>query len=110
MSLQSDASPDRRSSNENIGYANEDDMFNAIVASLVEYTADGKNEVQKKVADEEDRQLKEVLALSKLENDKKKGKLNLDFLKRNKQGGEQSPPRAIGGQNETSEFSTRLEE
>jgi len=31
---------------------------------------------------EEDRQLKEVLALSKLENDKKTGKLNLDFLKK----------------------------
>lgn len=35
-----------------------------------------------KVANDEDRQLKEVLALSKLENDKKTGKLNLDFLKK----------------------------
>ena len=83
VSLQSDASPELRNE-ENIGYANEDDMFNAIVASLVEYTADDKNEVQKNAALEEDRQLKEIIALSKLENEKKTGKLNLDFLKRNK--------------------------
>lgn len=83
VSLQSDASPELRN-DENIGYANEDDMFNAIVASLVDYTADGKNEVQKNAALEEDRQLKEIIALSKLENEKKTGKLNLDFLKRNK--------------------------
>ena len=54
VSLQSDASPELRN-DENIGYANEDDMFNAIVASLVDYTADGKNEVQKNAALEEDR-------------------------------------------------------
>ena len=107
MSLQSDASPELRSGDENIGYANEDDMFNAIVASLVDYTADGKNDVQKRVAAQEDRQLKEVLALSKLENEKKTGKLNLDFLKRNKQG---ESPRQNGIFNETPEISTRLEE
>ena len=62
-------------------------MFNAIVASLVDYTADGKGEAHHNTAaQEEDRQLKEILALSKLENEKKTGKLNLDFLKRNKQG------------------------
>ena len=83
-------------------------MFNAIVASLVEYTADDKNEVQKNAALEEDRQLKEIIALSKLENEKKTGKLNLDFLKRNKQG-EQGSPR-VNGVNETSEFSSRMEE
>ena len=107
MSLQSDASPELRSGDENIGYANEDDMFNAIVASLVDYTADGKNEAQKSAAAQEDRQLKEIMALSKLENEKKTGKLNLDFLKRNKQG--EASPR-VNGVNETSEFPTRLEE
>lgn len=61
---------------------NEDDMFDAIVASLIDYTKENQNEAQAKAANEEDRQLKEVLALSKLENDKKTGKLNLDFLKK----------------------------
>ena len=57
-------------------------MFDAIVASLIDYTKENQNEAQAKAANDEDRQLKEVLALSKLENDKKTGKLNLDFLKK----------------------------
>jgi len=60
-------------------------MFNAIVASLIDYTGNDNNEANQKVEDEQERQLKEVLALSKLENDKNTGQLNLDFLKRKKQ-------------------------
>lgn len=57
-------------------------MFNAIVASLIDYTGGEGNEAQKQAAESEDRQLKEVMVLSKLEQDKKTGKLNLDGLKR----------------------------
>ena len=60
-------------------------MFNAIVASLIDYTGNDNNEANQKVEDDQERQLKEVLALSKLENDKNTGQLNLDFLKRKKQ-------------------------
>ena len=71
----------------------DDAMFNAIVASLIDYTgADGnQDESVKKAEADENRQLKEVMALSKLENDKKTGKLNLDFLKR---GNKNNSPRS----------------
>ena len=71
----------------------DDAMFNAIVASLIDYTgAEGnQDESTKKAEADENRQLKEVMALSKLENDKKTGKLNLDFLKR---GNNKNSPRA----------------
>jgi len=61
-------------------------MFNAIVASLIEYTGPegGRSDAEKKQAKDEERMLKEVIHISKLEDDKGKGKLNLDFLKRNK--------------------------
>lgn len=63
-------------------------MFNAIVASLIEYTGNDGNppEAVKKQEADESRQIKEVIALSKLEDDKKTGKLNLDFLKRGNKG------------------------
>ena len=62
---------------------NDEEMFNAIVASLIDYTSNDRAEEEKKKAEEEqDRQLKEILVLSKLENEKKTGKLNLDALKR----------------------------
>ena len=60
-------------------------MFNAIVASLIDYTgADVRNapEAVEKAEKDEERQLKEAIVMSKLENDKKSGKINLDFLKR----------------------------
>lgn len=68
----------------------EDVMFNAIVASLIDYTGNDGNPpgVDKKQEEDESRQIKEVIALSKLEDDKKTGKLNLDFLKR---GNKNSP-------------------
>ena len=58
-------------------------MFNAIVASLIDYTGNDKVlEEQKKNTETENRQLKEAIVISKLEDDKKTGKLNLDFLKK----------------------------
>ena len=68
---------------------NDDDMFEAIVASLIDYTKDqdgNKNPdlPNNKEITDEDRQLKEVLKISKFENDAKTGKINLDFLKKKK--------------------------
>lgn len=65
-------------------HVNDDAMFNAIVASLVDYTGNEPNEEDKKAVEKETIQLKEVMVLSKLEDDKKTGKLNLDFLKKGK--------------------------
>ncbi len=48
-------------------------MFNAIVASLIDYTGNANNEEVQRAEREQERQLKEVMALSKLENDKKTG-------------------------------------
>lgn len=62
---------------------NDDEMFNAIVASLIDYTGNGVDqEAARRNALEEERILKEIMHLSKMEDDKKNGKLNLDGLKR----------------------------
>ena len=63
---------------------NDEEMFNAIVASLIDYTGSGAvdQEAARKNALEEERILKEIMHLSKMEDEKKKGKLNLDSLKR----------------------------
>ena len=62
---------------------NDDEMFNAIVASLIDYTGNGvDHEAARRNALEEERILKEILHLSKMEDEKKNGKLNLDGLKR----------------------------
>ena len=61
-------------------------MHEAIIASLLEYTGT-QNQNDPAISNEdreEVRQLKEVMHLSKLEEEKKQGKLNLDFLKRKK--------------------------
>ena len=64
-------------------HVGDDEMFNAIVASLIDYTGNDKVlEEQKKNTETENRQLKEAIVISKLEDDKKAGKLNLDFLKK----------------------------
>jgi len=60
----------------------EDDpeLYDAIVASLIEPA--GHNGQQQDVDEDERRILKEVMQLSKLEQEKQSGKLSLDFLKR----------------------------
>ena len=61
----------------------EEDIHEAIIASLIEYTGQQKNDAGiSNEAKEEARLIKEVMHLSKLEEEKKKGKINLDFLKR----------------------------
>lgn len=64
----------------------EDDpeLYDAIMASLVnpEDSRNGKT-IDPKELEEDRRLLKEVMQLSKLEDAKNKGKLNLDHLKRN---------------------------
>lgn len=72
-----------------IAAGNDDDMFEAIVASLIDYTKDKEGDKNpasqnKPEISDEDRQLKEVLKISKFENDAKTGKINLDFLKKKK--------------------------
>ena len=62
-------------------------MHEAIIASLLEYTGQ-QNKLDAGVANQdkdEARMLKEVMHLSKLEEEKKQGKINLDFLKRKNQ-------------------------
>ena len=75
----------------------QDEMYEAIVQSLISYTGQDNQNVQEcdttqnsesnsnsnvQAANEERRLILEVMQLSKLENDKKEGRLNLDFLKR----------------------------
>jgi len=63
----------------------DEEMHEAILASLLEYTSNQPADPNKGLSDDE-RHLLEAIRLSKLEDDKAKGKLNLDFLKRkNKQ-------------------------
>lgn len=64
-------------------------MHEAIIASLLEYTGtqNKKADLQVNEADKDEAtMIKEVMQISKLEEEKKKGNINLDFLKRkNKQ-------------------------
>ena len=67
----------------------EEEMHEAIIASLLEYTGtqNKKADLQVNEADKDEAtMIKEVMQISKLEEEKKKGNINLDFLKRkNKQ-------------------------
>ena len=63
------------------------ELMNAIMASLLtpEVNDDGTyNELNLKDQEDERRILLEIMQISKLEEEKKKGKLSLDHLKRNK--------------------------
>ena len=66
-------------------------MTEAIIASLIDHTGaespDFKNQLENNPeANEERRILLEVMKISKLENEKATGKLNLDHLKRKNYG------------------------
>ncbi len=67
-------------------------MYDAIMASLLKPQTDRfgiEQSMSAKDQEDERRILLEVMQLSKLEDEKRKGKLDLNFLKRNRK--EQSP-------------------
>ena len=68
-------------SNDYIDDEEDPDLYNAIVASLLQPEAQKYGSLEARELDEEKRLLKEVMQLSKLEDAKNKGKVNLDFLK-----------------------------
>lgn len=80
-------------SNDFIDDEDDPDLYNAIVASLLQPEAQKYGSINAKELDDEKRILKEVMQLSKLEDAKQQGKVNLDFLKRkNKAQQQQAPP------------------